>query len=92
MIALYKKWRDKADIIRWGLDIFNHNQLDNNTYGKIIQEVLLLKCFFYYDYEEIMRDLPTINSPFLMGSGHLDYGAQLKEESFYKNDLCNLNI
>ena len=39
-----------------------------------------------------MRDLPTINSPFLMGSGHLDCGAQLKEESFYKNDLCNLNI
>ena len=70
MIALYKKLRDKANTTGWGLDTSNHDQIGDNTCGKTIREVLLLKCSFFYNFEEIMGDSPIITPPYLMESGH----------------------
>lgn len=81
MVALYKKRRYKADTTGWKLDVSNHDQVGDNTYGKTIREVLLLKCSFYYDFEEIKRDSPTINLSFLMESGHPHREAEVREES-----------
>lgn len=91
MVALYKKWRDKADTTGWGLDVSNHDQVGDNIYGKTIGEVLLLKCSFYYDFEEIMGDSPTINPPFLMESGHPNREAEVRENSLSDLDTQQYN-
>lgn len=91
MIALYEKWRDKADTTGWGLDISNQNQVGDNTYGKTIREDLILKCSFYYEFEEIIGDSPTISPPFWMESGHLNREAEVREEFFHKDTMCDLN-
>lgn len=67
MVALYKKWREKAGHYGWGLENFNHNHVGENTYGRTLREILLLKCSFYYEFEEIMRESPTISPPFFDG-------------------------
>lgn len=38
-----------------------------------------------------MRDSPTINPPFLMKSGHPNREAEVRDEFFHKDDLCDLN-
>lgn len=91
MIALYKKWRDKADTTGWGLDISNHNQVGDNTFGKTIREILLLKCSFFYDFEEIMGNSSIITPPFLMESDHPNREVEVREESIYKDDVSYLN-
>lgn len=91
MIALYKKWRDKADTTGWGLDISNHNQVGDNTYGKTIQEVLLLKCSFYHEFEKIMGESLIISPLFLMVSGHPNRETEVREEFFHKDTMCDLN-
>lgn len=91
MIALYKKWRDKANTTGWGLDTSNHDQIGDNTCGKTIREVLLLKCLFFYDFEEIMGDSPIITPPYLMESGHPNWDVEVKKASSHKDDMCNLN-
>ena len=74
-----------------GLDIFNHNQVGDNTYGKTIQEVSLLKWSFYYDFEEIMGDSLTISQPFLIESGPPNREAEVREEFLHKDIMCDLN-
>lgn len=65
--------------------------MGDNTHGKTIREVLLLKCSFFYDFEEIMGDSPIITPPFLMESGHPNREVEVGEESIHKDDLSNLN-
>lgn len=73
-------------IIRWG----------NNTNGKTIREVLLLKCSFYYEFEEIIGDSPTINPPFLIESGLPNHEAEVRESFFIKilyfEKQCCINL
>lgn len=55
MIALYKKWRDKAEKTGWGVNVKDHNQVADSGSGLItIREILISKCPYYYQFEEIM--------------------------------------
>ena len=80
MIALYKTWRNKADETGWGLDVTCHDQVMENTRGNTIREVLIQKCPWYYQFEEIMGDSPTVSPPFLMESGHEDRETNVQDE------------
>ena len=52
MIKLYKDWRDKAETTGWGVDPANHHHIANKSIGlQTIQEVLVLKCPWYYEFE-----------------------------------------
>lgn len=62
MTALYKTWRNKADETSWGLDAICHDQV---TRGNSIREVLIQKCPWYCQFEEIMSGSPTVSPPFL---------------------------
>lgn len=60
-----EKTRDKigkADETGWGLDATCHDQV---TRGNSIREVLIQKCPWYCQFEEIMSGSPTVSPPFL---------------------------
>lgn len=38
-----------------------------------------------------MRDSPITSPPFLMESGHPNCETEVREESFYKDIMCDLN-
>lgn len=69
MTDTHKKWRNIADETGWGLDLSKHDQTQENTGGETIREVLLQRCSWFYEFEEIMGDSPGIHPPFIMESG-----------------------
>jgi hypothetical protein len=40
----------------------------SNTQEVIIKEIILKKCFFYYEYDELLRDSLIVNSFFVSKS------------------------
>lgn len=86
MIALYKTWRNKAEETGWGLDVTYHDQVMENIRGNTIREVLIQKCPWYYQLEEIMGGSPTVSPPFLMESGHANRETNTPEELYRDHD------
>ena len=73
MIKLYKDWRDKAETTGWGVDPANYHYIANESIGpQTIQEVLISKCPWYYEFEAITGGSPTVAPPFLMESENPD--------------------
>lgn len=70
MVAIFKTWTNTADETGWRLGVPRHDQVMDNTRGSTIREVLLSKCPWFYQFEEIMCSSPTVAPPFLMESGH----------------------
>lgn len=68
MIKTYKETRALADATGWGVEPTKHEMVANNTHGETIKEVIIKKCFYYYDFEDVMGDSPTISPPFLVES------------------------
>lgn len=56
-----------------------HDQaIDSGLSLKIIQEILILKYFYYYEFEEIVGTSPNIALLYIAELKHLDY-VTLKE-------------
>ena len=68
MLKSFKETRALADQTGWGVYPTKHEVVAENTRGITIKEVLIKKCPFYYELEEIMEDLPTITPPYIMES------------------------
>ena len=73
MIALYKRWRDKAEKTGWGVNVKEHDQAaDSGSSLMTIREILISKCSYYYEFEEIMGTSPNVAPPYIVESGHPD--------------------
>lgn len=73
MIALYKRWRDKTKQTGWGVNIKDHDQVaDSGSSLMTIREILISKCSYYYEFQEIMGTLPNIAPPYIAESGQPD--------------------
>lgn len=57
-----------------------------NTRGNTIREVLIQKCPWYYQFEEIMGGSPTVSPPFLMESGHANRETNTQDELYRDHD------
>ena len=86
MIKTFKETRSLADTTGWGVDPTNHDVVAENTRGETIKEVILKKCAWYYEFEEIMGDLPTITPPFLIESTQPDVTTELMTGGKELND------
>ena len=86
MIKTFKETRSLADTTGWGVDPTNHDVVADNTRGETIKEVILKKCAWYYEFEEIMGDLPTITPPFLIESTQPDVTTELMTGGKELND------
>lgn len=84
MIKLYKDWRDKAETTGWGVDPANHHYTPNELIGsQTIQEVLISKCPWYYEFEAIMGGSPNVAPPFLMESENPDRETLSPQDDMY---------
>lgn len=73
MITPYKRWRNKAEEIGWGVNVKDHNQVADSGSSLItIQEILISKCSYYYEFGEIMDTLPNVAPPYIVESRHPD--------------------
>ena len=73
MIALYKRWEDKAGKTGWGVNVKEHDQVtDSSSSLMTIREILISKCSYYYEFEEIMGTSPNVAPPCIAESGHPD--------------------
>ena len=57
-----------------------------NTRGNTIREVLIQKCLWYYQFDEIMGGSPTVSPPFLMESGHANRETNTQDELYRDHD------
>jgi hypothetical protein len=48
------------------VDTSKHDVIVENIREITIRKVLIKKCSFYYEFEEIMRDIPIITSSYVM--------------------------
>ena len=86
IIKLYKDWRDKAKTTGWGVDPANHRYTANELIGpQTIQEVLISKCPWYYEFEAIMGGSPNIAPPFLMESENPDWETFSPKNDMYQD-------
>lgn len=65
MIALYKRWRDKAGM---GVNVTEHDQVADS--GSTIREISILKSY-YHEFEEIMGTSRILRH-LIEESGHPD--------------------
>ena len=75
MIALYKRWRDKAEKTGWGVNVKEHDQVaDSGSSLMTIREILISKCSYYYEFEEIMGTCtsPNVAPPCIAELGYPD--------------------
>ena len=95
MIKLYKDWRGKAvNTSSWGLDEEGHakNYLeDGKETGLTIKAFLLKKCPWYYAFDSLYGDHPTVNPAGLVESGQPSrrHGREVPDEDFggYESDV-----
>ncbi len=91
MIRLFKEIKALTKTTDWRVDLTKHDVVVDNTRKITIREVLIKKCSFYYEFEEIMHDLSTITLSFVMKFTQFDVSesqeAWIKEDS--NNQLTN---
>lgn len=86
MIKLYKDWRDKAETTWWGIDPANHHYTTNELIGPhTIQEVLISKCPWYYEFEAIMGGSPNVAPLFLMELENPDRETRSPQDDMYQD-------
>lgn len=74
MIALYKRQKDKIETIGLKENMKKHDKFaDNCSSLMIIQEIMILKCLYYYEFEEIKGTSENICLPYIRKSRYLDY-------------------
>ncbi len=66
MIKLFKEIRALTKATKWEVDSTKHDVVADNTRKMTIKEVLIKKCSFYYEFEEMMSDLSIITLSFIM--------------------------
>jgi hypothetical protein len=66
MIKLFKKSKALTKTIDWRVDSIKHDVVVNNTKKIIIKEVLIKKCLFYHEFEEILSNLSNITVLFVI--------------------------
>lgn len=77
MINAFKKWRTKAETTGWGVNPLDHDRPVNDELpdnGTICQ-LLVLKCPWYYDFEDLFHDHPNVTAPYMIESGGPDREA-----------------
>lgn len=91
MIALYKRRKDKAEKTGQRLNVKKYNQAaDSSSSLIIIQEILISKCLYYYEFEEIIGTSPNVASSYIAKSRHPDciiINKLLEDIDIKKNDL-----
>ena len=86
MVKLYKDWRDKAETTEWGVDLTNHHYIANKSLGPPkIQEVLISKCPWYYEFEAIMGGSPNVAPPYLIESENPDRETFSSKDDVYQD-------
>lgn len=86
MIKLYKDWRDKAETTGWGIDPANHHYTANELIGpQTIQEVLISKCPWYYEFGAIMGRSPNVAPLFFMKSENPDRETLSPQDNIYQD-------
>ncbi len=92
MIKLYKDWRGKAvNTSGWGLDEENHEKKyldDGKETGLTIKAFLLKKCPWYYAFDGLYGDHPTVNPAGLVESDQpaRSHGRAVRDEDFGGGD------
>lgn len=86
MIRLFKETKALTKATDWEINSIKHDVVVDNIREMIIREVLIKKCSFYYEFEEIMNDLSTITSSFVMKFTQFDVSesqkaSRMKEDS-----------
>ncbi len=85
MIKLLKETKALTKAIDWEIDSIKHDVVVDNIKEMIIREVLIKKCSFYYEFEEIMSDLSIITRSFVMKFIQFDV-FEFQEASRMKED------
>jgi hypothetical protein len=88
MIKTFKDIRALTNQIDWEVNSIKHDVVAKNIRGQIIKEMLLKKCFFYYEFEEIMRDSLIVTSFYVMKSIRSDL-IDVKTENTQETDEKN---
>lgn len=66
MIVFYKRWKDEAKKTGWEVNVKEYNQVANSGLSlMIIQEILISKCLYYYEFEKIIGTSPNICPPYI---------------------------
>ena len=58
-----------------------------NTRRSTIWEVLISKCPWYYQFEEMMCGSFTVLPPFLIESGHANWKTNTQDKLYHNQDI-----
>jgi hypothetical protein len=72
MIKIYRNVRNITKEIEWEVDFTKHDVVVDNSKKMTIKEMLIKKCFFYYEFDSLMSDLSIVISSFVMKSIRFD--------------------
>jgi hypothetical protein len=88
MIKTFKDIKALTNQIDSEVNSIKHVIMTKNIRNQIIKEMLLKKCFFYYKFEEIMRDSLIVTSFYVMKfirSNLIDVKTKNTQETDEKN-------
>lgn len=70
MVNSFKKWRTKAETTGWGVNPLDHDKSVNDELpdNGTIRQLLVLKCPWYYDFEDLFHDHPNVTAPYMIES------------------------
>ncbi len=80
MIRNFKAVKQMTKTIEWEVNVTKHNVVVENSRDMIIKDVLLKKCSYYYEFEELLEDSSIITSSFT-----LEFTRSVLDEEDAKN-------
>jgi hypothetical protein len=71
MIKHFRTIKQITETIEWKIDVIKHDVVIENFRNMIIRDVLLKKCSYYYEFEDLLKDSSIITSSFVLESTRL---------------------
>jgi hypothetical protein len=72
MIKIYRNVRNMTKKTEREVNFTKHDVVVDNSKRMTIKEMLIKKCFFYYEFDSLMSDLSIVISSFIMKSIRID--------------------
>ncbi len=71
MIRHFRAIKQMTETIEWEVDVIKHDVVIENSRDMIIKDVLLKKCSYYYEFEDLLEDSSIITPSFVLESTRL---------------------
>ncbi len=101
MIRHFRAIKQMTETTEWEVNVIKHDVVIENSRDMIITDVLLKKCSYYYEFEDLLEDSSIITSSFVLESTRLVFDEEedaknskneTKNETDKKNDVITRDV